>query len=78
MYIEHIDVSIKINLLKKQIAELQARLEVEMSKNANVSDGTLPLDIVERTTSKRKVIMEPKSIRVIKETKSNRQHKDVN
>ena len=31
--------SSKVNLLKKQIAEVQALLEVEMAKNANVSDG---------------------------------------
>ena len=30
-------------LLKKQIAELQAQLEVEMTKNTNFSDGTLPI-----------------------------------
>ena len=37
--------SSKVNLLKKQIAELQAQLEIEMAKNANVSDGTLPIRI---------------------------------
>ena len=35
--------SSKVNLLKKQIAELQAQLEVEMAKNSKVSDGTLPV-----------------------------------
>ena len=37
--------SSKVNLLKKQIAELQAQLEIKMAKNANVSDGTLPIPI---------------------------------
>ena len=37
--------SSKVDLLKKQIAELQAHLEVQKAKNANVSDGTLPIDI---------------------------------
>ena len=35
--------SSKVNLLQKQIAELQAQLEVKMAKNANVSDSTLPI-----------------------------------
>ena len=35
--------SSKVNLLKKKIAELQAQLEVEMAKNDNVSNGTLPI-----------------------------------
>ena len=37
--------SSKANLLKKQIAELQAQLKVEMAKNANVSYGTLHIRI---------------------------------
>ena len=37
--------SSKVDLLKTQIAELQAKLEVEMAKNANVSNGTLPIPI---------------------------------
>ena len=35
----------KVDLLKKQIAELQAQIEVEMAKNANASDGTLSINI---------------------------------
>ena len=35
----------KVDLLKKQIAELPPQLEVEMAKNADVSDCTLPIDI---------------------------------
>ena len=38
--------SSKVDLLKKQIVEFQAQLEVEMAKNAKVSDdGTLPICI---------------------------------
>ena len=37
-------------LLKKQIADVQAQLEVEMAKNANVSDGTPPIDIGKKET----------------------------
>ena len=38
--------SSKPDLLKKtQITELQGQLKVEMAKNANVSDGTLPTHI---------------------------------
>ena len=37
--------SSKVDLLKKHITKLQAQLEVETAKNANVSSGTLPLDI---------------------------------
>ena len=37
--------SSKVDLLKKQIVELQVQLEVEMAKNADLSDGTLPIDI---------------------------------
>ena len=56
MYTEFM--SNKVNLLKKQIAELQGQLEVEMAKNSKVSDGTLPIPIgkektiVERTAPK--------------------------
>ena len=35
----------KVDFLKKKTAELQAQLEVEMAKNTNVSDGTLPVRI---------------------------------
>ena len=38
--------SSKVDLLKKQIADLQAQLEVEMAKSFNVSDGTLPTCLV--------------------------------
>ena len=75
--------SSKVDLLKKQIAELQAQLEVEMAKNANVSDDTLPIymgkkkTIVEQTTPKRKVIKEPKSTRVIKRPRVIASIKDV-
>ena len=37
--------SSRVDLLRKKIAKLQAQLEVEMSKNTNVSDGTLPVRI---------------------------------
>ena len=55
-----------------------------MAKNANVSDGTLPIDtgkkkkaIVERRTPKRKVIMEPKSTSVIKRPRAITSIEDV-
>ena len=35
--------SSELKLLKKQISELEDQLEVEMAKNANVSDGALPI-----------------------------------
>ena len=66
--------SSKVDLLKKkQIAELQAQLEVEMARNANVSDGTAytcrkEKNIVERTAPK--VIKIPKVIGNIEEIKA--------
>ena len=69
--------SSKVNLLKqKQITELQAQLEIEMAKNAKVSDGTLPISIgkkktiVKRTASK--VIKRAKVIGNIEKPKANR------
>ena len=76
--------SSKVDLLKKRIAELQAQLGVEMAKNANVSDCTLPayLDtyrkdktIVGRTVPK--VIKRPKVIGNIEEIKETRLLKDL-
>ena len=43
--------SSKLNLLRKQIAEFQDQLEVEMAKNANVSDGVLPIRIGKKSDS---------------------------
>ena len=42
--------SSKVNLLKKQITELQAQLKVKMAKNANFSYGTLPIRIGKKKT----------------------------
>ena len=53
---------------------MQAQLEVEMTKNTSISDGTLPIDIgkrkaiVERTA--RKVIKRPEVIGNTEEPKS--------
>ena len=52
--------SSKVNLLKKQVAELQAQLEVEMAKKANVSYGTLPIHM-----GKKKIIVERSAPKVI-------------
>ena len=41
----YIYISSKVDLLKKQIADLNAQLEVEIAKNTNVSHGTLPIRI---------------------------------
>ena len=74
MYIEFM--SSKVCLLKKQIAQLQALLEVEMAKNANVSDGVHCLyvwerkNIVERTAPR--AIRKPKVIGNINEIKANK------
>ena len=53
--------SSKLDLLKKQIAELLAQLEVEMAKNANGSDGILPND-----TGKKNIIVERSASKVVK------------
>ena len=64
--------SSKVNLLKKQIAELQAQLKVEMAINLEVSNGTLPVPIGKKTIVKRtapRVIGKIKTRRVIKRPK---------
>ena len=40
----------KVDPVKKQIAELQAPLEVEMATNVNGSNGTLRIDIEKKKT----------------------------
>ena len=55
--------SSKVDLLKKQIAELQAQLEVEMAKNTNISDGTLPTRTLKKKPQWNKQLPKERSLK---------------
>ena len=40
--------SSKVDLLKKKITKLQAQIVVKMAKNANISNGTLPICLLKK------------------------------